>query len=575
MGNELLEKPKEIGKLSTLGVADLLPNPDNRQARDEDIKPLAQSIKEVGLLHPLIVRPHPEEEGKYRIIAGERRWRALKRLGVESAPCYVAGRKDEDSSEAEILGVVENHHRRAPTPMEEAHAVRTLLEQGLETEAIAKSLGRSRSWVARRSSLTDLSQAWLAELANPHSKVGLWPPSHLELIARFPVEVQDRILKECVRVWRFNEMPTYGELANLTGSYLHLVAAAPWADDDDTLVPEAGSCAQCPKRASCAPDLFQEELLENGKTEKNDRCLDAACWEKKASAFLRRKLEEAKAEHPNLVAMDNGGEEEMDTDVGIEPNGLPVIHRAQVTICKKSDKKAVPALIVSGPGLGRIKWIERPKTEAVHTGNGNGAGANGHESPASPGEKSLDEKREVYDRRRRQVVIEAVHQKLEALIKIEAMEKAANVEGGRPLVERGMAVKTLLLLHLLLTGQGWRDLASFERPEMPKKLDWKTLSSLRPESLGSGEVRKETLKFCWELERLCLDTFRKRLRIEANGRNLDQYLEAEFVCGLLGFDLPALRVQAAQAVPYAKAWKEQIPDEWQGNPAESAGATAA
>ena len=66
------------------------------------------------------------------------------------------------------------------------------------------SLGRNRAWIARRSSLTDLSENWIREIKNPDGKIALWPPSHLETVSRFPPDVQDRMLERWGHTWRWN-----------------------------------------------------------------------------------------------------------------------------------------------------------------------------------------------------------------------------------------------------------------------------------------------------------------------------------------------------------------------------------
>lgn len=72
-----------------------------------------------------------------------------------------------------------------------------------------------------------------------------------------------------------------------------------------------------------------------------------------------------------------------------------------------------------------------------------------------------------------------------------------------------------------------------------------------------------------DLERLCLNTFTGRLSVPSNEReNEKQYFDAEWLCDLLGFDLSSLRAHAAESIPYAKAWREEVEDEWAGEPLE-------
>jgi ParB/RepB/Spo0J family partition protein len=369
---------RPIGKAATLALDSLVPGESNRQTvRDEDLKGLATSIKTVGLIYPLVVRPDADQDGIYRIIAGERRWRAMKSLKIESAPCLVLSARDDEAN-AEILRVVENHQRRNLALLEEAAAVRNRLDLGLEPQAVARSLGRSRAWVARRASLTELSEAWLIQVRNPDTKISTWPPSHLEVISRFPADVQDRMLEEWGGQWHW-QVPTFRDLVELTGQFLHVLSAAPWKLDDDALCPEAGACNVCPKRSSHMPDLFAGELdAGEGKTPPGDRCLDFQCWNRKAEQFLTRKAEELRKEHPNLVLLNNGEQNGVDFE---ETFQTEVLNAHDVASGRKSDENTLPALVVNGPGLGRVKWVQPVHDEMPTAPRGRRQATSETESP--------------------------------------------------------------------------------------------------------------------------------------------------------------------------------------------------
>ncbi len=119
-----------------------------RQAFDEEaLGSLAASIAEVGVLQPILVRPIGDEDGHsvYELIAGERRWRAAKRIGLDTLPAIVRDVSDLASMEQ---AVVENLHRRDLNPMEEAAAYQQLLEDfGLTHDQLAKRVGKSRTAV--------------------------------------------------------------------------------------------------------------------------------------------------------------------------------------------------------------------------------------------------------------------------------------------------------------------------------------------------------------------------------------------------------------------------------------------
>ena len=525
------ESPRPIGEAATLALADLTPSMSNRQERrDEDLKGLASSIAEVGLLYPIIVRPDEEKEGAYHIIAGERRWRALKLLKCETAPCVVVS---GSQTQSEVLRVVENHQRRPLEPLEEAAAIRGLLDLGLEPEAIARSLGRSRSWVARRSSLTDLSERWVREVKDADGKISTWPPSHLEVIARFPEEIQNQMLDR----WGHNlrqDVPGLRELESFTSIFLHLLASAPWKQDDALLCPTAGACTACPKRSSHAPELFPEDLPGNdGRPIAGDCCLDAVCWDNKAMLYLTHRNEELRQEHPRLILL-NAGDAGDGAEVGQKLNA-PVRNAWDATLCKKSDEKAVPALIVSGPGLGRLKWVQPIEDSAPPAANGRRAG---HASDGEPAVRTPEEKKEPYDKRRRQLVIDGVKHKLEALAVAQGLAEVHEIEGGPRLVERGLIAKTIVLMHALVSEMGWRSTVHDRLGDRPENLAWEALERLKNHEIGTGDMRQAIFDLCWHLLRLAVGKLGTRLSVGLGERNNEaHYAEAERICAMLDFDL--------------------------------------
>ena len=139
-------------------------NPDQprRQFIEGDINELADSIREVGILQPILVRPAPGSAGDYQIVAGERRWRAAQMAGLKTVPILV--RELDDLAVLEI-GIIENVQRADLNPVEEALGYRALIERfGRTQEAVAQTVGKSRSHVAnalRLLSLPDEVQALL------------------------------------------------------------------------------------------------------------------------------------------------------------------------------------------------------------------------------------------------------------------------------------------------------------------------------------------------------------------------------------------------------------------------------
>lgn len=145
----------KLNRISYIKVSDIVTNP-NQPRRDfepSQIQSLAQSIRENGLLQPLSVR----KSGKnYELIAGERRLRAIKSLGMQAAPCIIV---DVDENRSAVLALVENLQREDLNPFEEALAIYELISRtGLKQTQIAEKLSISQSAVANKLRLLRLSE---------------------------------------------------------------------------------------------------------------------------------------------------------------------------------------------------------------------------------------------------------------------------------------------------------------------------------------------------------------------------------------------------------------------------------
>ena len=136
----------EVQNLSTLRVAEIEPNREQPRKSFDDgaIAALADSIREHGMIQPILVRPL--ENGSYQIVAGERRWRAARMLGLEEVPVTIRAMSDQETMQ---IALIENLQRENLNPIEEAQGYQELLDQfGMTQECIAQIVGRSRSAVA-------------------------------------------------------------------------------------------------------------------------------------------------------------------------------------------------------------------------------------------------------------------------------------------------------------------------------------------------------------------------------------------------------------------------------------------
>ena len=139
------EQIQENDTLKNLKITEVEPNREQPRKRfeQESLEELADSIKEYGLIQPIVVT---QKEGYYSIIAGERRWRASKLAGLTEIPAII--REDNEQINSEI-SLIENMQREDLNPYEKALGVKTLIDKyGLSQEEVGKKIGKSRSTIA-------------------------------------------------------------------------------------------------------------------------------------------------------------------------------------------------------------------------------------------------------------------------------------------------------------------------------------------------------------------------------------------------------------------------------------------
>ena len=164
------------------------PNNPRKHFGESDLDDLAKSIREKGLLQPIVVRPRPN--GEYEIVAGERRWRASQRAGIHEVPVLIRELSDGEALE---IALIENIQRSDLNPLEEARAYSLLLEQFNYTQQqLAESVGKSRSHIANTLRLLNLpdsvrSQIETGKLTAGHARTLVATDS--------PAELADQIIK--------------------------------------------------------------------------------------------------------------------------------------------------------------------------------------------------------------------------------------------------------------------------------------------------------------------------------------------------------------------------------------------
>lgn len=165
-----IDNANEVQVKKTLRTAELEPNRDQpRKAfSDEAITALADSIREHGMLQPILVRPI--RSGGYQIVAGERRWRAARMAGLDEVPVTIRELSDLETMQ---IAIIENLQRENLNPIEEAAGYNDLIEKfGMTQEKVAKMVGRSRSAVANAVRILSLPDRVLKMVENGELSAG-------------------------------------------------------------------------------------------------------------------------------------------------------------------------------------------------------------------------------------------------------------------------------------------------------------------------------------------------------------------------------------------------------------------
>ncbi|HEZ7985515.1 MAG TPA: ParB/RepB/Spo0J family partition protein [Ruminococcus sp.] len=170
LGTLFSDNTNDVRVKTTLRTSEIEPNRDQprKMFSDEAITALADSIREHGMLQPILVRPIPT--GGYQIVAGERRWRAARMLGLDEVPVNI---KEFSDAEAMQIAIIENLQRENLNPIEEASGYNELIERyGMTQDKIAKMVGRSRSAIANTVRLLSLPKKVVKMLENGDISAG-------------------------------------------------------------------------------------------------------------------------------------------------------------------------------------------------------------------------------------------------------------------------------------------------------------------------------------------------------------------------------------------------------------------
>lgn len=266
-----------------INISDIRASLTNPRKRFDsvDLQDLADSIKQHGVMQPILVRPtndaavsmDPTGHTPYEIVAGERRWRASKLAEQETIPAIV---RELDDLETLQLQIIENLQRSDLHPLEEAQGFKALLDnkdaKSWDADELAAKIGKSRSYIYGSLKLNEL-----CNYAQDLFLDGKFGREIALLIARIPgAKLQEQAAKDIV----LSEHSFRMAKQYIRNAFTLDLSKAPWDKNSITLYPMAGSCLSCPKRTGNYPELFPD-------IESPDVCTDTACFAAKKVAYAK------------------------------------------------------------------------------------------------------------------------------------------------------------------------------------------------------------------------------------------------------------------------------------------------
>lgn len=340
---------------SNVPLALLQESPTNPRRHFDEVflNEMAASIRANGILQPLLVRPKNEH---LEIVFGAQRYRAAQIAESETVPAIIREMTDAQVLEAQL---VENLQRQDVHPLHEAQGYAALLrldEPKYSVEIIAAKCGKSTGYVTSRLRLTELAPA--AVEAFTKGDIGL---GHALLLAKLQAAQQEEALVACFREdWSSGSktkrilLPVRNLREWIEHNVLLELRDAPFSKEDAALVPEAGSCLECPKRTG------HNTLLFEGIAAQHDSCSDPKCFQSKIDAFVKQTV----ATKPKLV--------QISTAHGKPAEGSPVIPRNQYVEIRqekpankyqreapefKTCKYVAEAIVSEGPEKGELRKV--------------------------------------------------------------------------------------------------------------------------------------------------------------------------------------------------------------------------
>jgi len=361
MQNHATENHSEYRDVPVTALTESSSNP--RKRFDEtSLSELAASFKAQGVLAPLLVREL--DESKYEVIAGARRLRAAKIAELKNVPVRIVKLTDAEAVEAQC---VENLQREDIHPLEEALGFKSLLELGAPYNIahIAARSGKSEAYIYGRLKLADLIPPVAEAFLKDEITIG-----HALLIAKLQTSQQQEAFGAAFRGMWTSEgnsqvlIPVRELAAWIESNILLQLASVPFDKQDETLVPAAGSCLNCPKRTGFNKLLFADV--------RKDSCTDPQCFRAKVDAHVAKTMEKK----PELVKISSAWNTREGAPLGRNRYVELQIKKAKANgsaakqpAAQKPCEKMTDAIVMDGGSRGQIVKVCADPNCKIHHGD--------------------------------------------------------------------------------------------------------------------------------------------------------------------------------------------------------------
>lgn len=507
-------------------------NPDNPRhfVDDQKFRELVTEVQAAGTIHtPIAVRREtgnfPED---FRIIYGERRFRALDEIGAEKVPCMFY--EDITDDEAYALTLSENLQRQDITPLEESQAVNELAARGWTYEQIADRFGKGVQWVGRRAGLINLIDIWKEHL---NKREANWPTETYRLIALLSPTGQENCFK--MTSDQYNLKPS--EVQKMVERTVEdeVFTDKRWNEVKEN-AEGVKQCSNCGGRAGVSEFLFDD------MNKKQDYCYNKTCLNERIVKFIVKTFEKKLKKYPNLQLVRWYSQTDPEYIVGhvAAYDGNLKIHKGS----EKVPAHYLPYMYIDNPEkFGDIIWAI-PRAQDEEERRSTSSSKTKEETP----QQKLDKKIMQHRKLRCRIVSNKIIVRIEELINVDleqigltAIDHIAGYHYG--LVDNVQRAAELLLFKLLAVF-GTHKKEDSQWGESP----WKN------EMLGSdnGMPVKHMQSHMIHLYQSVLKALRDRVKFNDE----PHYDDIIKVSELLLLPLDQFWLEAVREKPYPKSWAD-------------------